>query len=248
MRLSQAWIVATKEFATFTKRKYILYSVFIVPLLVSILLPAVTWYAEQRAKGTGWTPAEFATFLPSFAFFFLVLAGVIPATIASYSIVGEKVEKSLEPLLATPSTDSEILLGKGLAAFIPPFASILVGSGIFMALIDLVTYGRLGYYYFPNWNAVIVLFVMVPLAEILCVEWNVLVSSRVSDVRVAQQAGMLIMLPLAGIYVSGELSIISLGDSTNLLLIAAAILVVDLLFLSFVREVFSREQILTRWR
>jgi ABC-type Na+ efflux pump permease subunit len=248
LRLSQAWIVASKDFATFTRKKNIIYTVFIVPIMVSILLPTVTWYVGQRAKGTGWTPAELVSILPAFSFFYLILAGIIPSYIASYSIVGEKVEKSLEPLLATPTTDGEILLGKGIAAFLPPFAAVLAGSVIFMTLTDSVTYGKLGYYFFPNWNSVILLFLMVPLAEVLCVEWNVMVSSRVTDVRIAQQVGALFIIPLAGIYVAGEVNLISLGDSTNLILIAAALLVIDLLLLSFVREVFNREQILTRWR
>ena len=51
-------------------------------------------------------------------FIFIILAAIIPTVIGSYSIVGEKIEK-LETLLATPTTDSEILLGKTLAAFLP---------------------------------------------------------------------------------------------------------------------------------
>ncbi len=181
-------------------------------MLVSFLLPTVVWYVIQHGKNGGWSPAELSIFLPAFTFFYLILAGAIPTTIASYCIVGEKVEKSLEPLLATPTTDGEILFGKGVAAFLPPFVAILGGSAIFMGLCDLVSYGRLGYYFFPNWNAAIVLFLMVPLAAVMSVEWNVLVSSKVSDVRIAQQLGMLLILPLAGIYVAGELNLISLGD------------------------------------
>jgi ABC-2 type transport system permease protein len=37
-----------------------------------------------------------------FLFLFAVLAVSSPTTIASYSVVGEKVQKTLEPLLATP--------------------------------------------------------------------------------------------------------------------------------------------------
>jgi ABC-2 type transport system permease protein len=65
-------------------------------------------------------------------------------------------------LLVTPTTDSEILLGKGIAAFLPPIGAILGGATIFMVLMDMVTQGTLGYYFFPNWDSVIVLFLMVP--------------------------------------------------------------------------------------
>jgi hypothetical protein len=59
---------------------------------------------------------------------------MLPVAIASYSLVGEKIERSLEPLLATPATDGEILLGKGIAAFVPPVAAIWAGAVVFMAL------------------------------------------------------------------------------------------------------------------
>ena len=202
----------------------------------------------MRNGGRGIPAAQLPVLLPAFAFFYLILAGFIPTSIASYSIVGEKVEKSLEPLLATPTTDGEILLGKGISAFLPPIAAIWGGSAVFMVLIDLVTRGTLGYNFFPNWNAGIVLFLMVPLAAIMSVEWNVIISSRVSDVRVAMQLGALVVLPFGGIYVSGELNLISLGDASNLLIIAGILLVVDVLLLYVARATFRREEILTKWK
>ena len=247
MRLAKAWIIASKDFATFRRKRTILYTLVIVPILVAILIPAVILVAQGRSNG-GMTEARLTVLLPSFAFFWLVLSGVIPTTLASYSIVGEKVEKSLEPLLATPTTDGEILVGKGIAAFLPSIVSILAGASLFMGLMDWVTWDTMHGPFFPNWSAAIVLFLMVPLAAIMSVEWNVVISSRVSDVRVAQQLGALLVIPLAGIYVAGEISIIDLGDTTNLLIVASAIALIDLLFLPVARATFRREEILTKWR
>ncbi len=247
MRLSKAWIIASKDFATFRRRRNILYTLVIVPILVAILIPAVIQVAQGRSNGA-MTEARLSTLLPSFAFFWLVLSGVIPTTLASYSIVGEKVEKCLEPLLATPTTDGEILMGKGIAALLPAIVSILAGATLFMGLIDWVTWNTMHGPFFPNGNAAIVLFLMVPLAAIMSVEWNVVISSRVSDVRVAQQLGALLAIPFAGIYVSGEINLIDLGDTTNLLIIAGAMALIDLLFLPIARATFRREEILTKWR
>jgi len=248
MRLSKSWIIASKDFAIFLKKRNILYSILIVPLLVSVLFPAVVAFAGHGNGGRGIPAVQLPVLLPSFDFFYIILAGFIPTSIASYSIVGEKVEKCLEPLLATPTTDGEILLGKGISAFLPPIVAILGGSAVFMVLMDLVTRGTLGYAFFPNWNAGIVLFLMVPLAAIMSVEWNVIISSRVSDVRVAMQLGALVVLPLGGIYVGGELNLIPLGDTSNLLIIGAILLVVDLLLLYVARATFRREEILTKWK
>jgi ABC-2 type transport system permease protein len=117
-----------------------------------------------------------------------------------------------------------------------------------MVLMDLVTHDTLGYYFFPNWNASIVLFLMVPLAVIMSVEWNVIISARVSDVRVAQQIGILLILPFAGIYVGGELNLIQLGITSNPLIIVDILLVIDLLLLYVARATFRREEILTKWK
>ncbi|MGA2873944.1 MAG: ABC transporter permease subunit [Nitrososphaerales archaeon] len=248
MRLSKSWIIASKDFKVYMKKKNLIYALIVVPLLVSFLFPGVISYSGNKNGGSGIPASELTVLLPAFTFFYLILAGYLPSSIASYSLVGEKVEKSLEPLLATPTTDSEILLGKGIAAFVPPVVAILGGSAIFMALMDLVTYSKLGYDFFPNWNAAIVLFLMVPLAVIMSVEWNVVVSSRVSDVRAAQQLGILLVIPFAGIYVSGELGIVNLGVTNNLLIVAGILFVVDLLLLYVARATFQREEILTSWK
>ena len=247
MRLSKSWIVAAKDFKVFLKKKNIIYSIFILPLIISFVFPIIIKYLVQKGGG-GASATELTILLPSFTFFYLVLAGVIPTTLASYSLVGEKVEKSLEPLLATPTTDGEILLGKGISAILPPMAAILGGATIFMGLMDLVTYDKLGYAFFPNWNAAIILFLMVPLAAVMSVEWNVIVSSRVSDVRLAQQIGILIVLPLGLIYVGGELNLVPLGDISNLLIIAGILLLVDVLLLHVARATFRRDEILTKWK
>jgi ABC-2 type transport system permease protein len=82
----------------------------------------------------------------------------------------------------------------------------------------------------------------------MSVEWNVIISSRVSDVRVAMQLGALLVLPFGGIYVGGELNLIPLGDSNNLLAIAGVLSVVDVLLLYLARATFRREEILTKWK
>ena len=66
------------------------------------------------------TPAEcMQGFLVNeFLLLFLLIPLAVPVTIASYSIVGEKTTRALEPLLATPASTAEIILGKGLAAAI----------------------------------------------------------------------------------------------------------------------------------
>ena len=72
--------------------------------------------------------------------------------------------------------------------------------------------------------------------------------ARVSDVRIAQQIGILLILPFGGIYVAGELGLIQLGSTITLLITAGVILAVDLLLLYVAKATFQREEILTKWK
>jgi len=247
MNLSKSWTIARKDLKVFRRKKNILLSSIALPLLISILLPAVVEFAGARSGGKGIPASELPTLLPAFTFFFIILSAPLITSIASYSLVGEKIEKSLEPLLATPTTDGEILLGKSIAAFLPPMASIFAGATIFMTLMDAATYSRLGYYFFPNWNAGAVFLLLAPLAAVLSIEVNVIVSSRVSDVRTAQQLGILTTLPFGGIYLASELGVVTL-DTSSLLIISGILVVSDLLLFFVSTATFRREEILTKWK
>ena len=243
MRLSKSWIIAAKDLKTLRKKKGIIYMVAFVPLLIAVLIPTVIGYIGEKK-----TPAELVVLLPAFLFFYVILGSYLSTPIASYTIAGEKLEKSLEPLLATPTTDSEILFGKGIAAFLPPLVAVLGGSALFMLFMDLTTKGRLGYYYFPDWNSAIVILLLLPLALLMSVQMNVIVSSKVTDIRSGQQLGALTIIPFVGVYAAGELDLINLGDATNLLIIAGALVLVDVLLFFVSRATFRREEILTKWK
>jgi ABC-2 type transport system permease protein len=245
MRLSKAWIIAEKDFAIFRKKKSVIYSVVLFPLFVSISLPLIVQFIGSQSGGI---PAEaLTTVLNAFSFFYITGAVTLPTAIASYSLVGEKVQKSIEPLLATPTTEGEILLGKSIAAFLPPIVAIYIGAVLFMALIDSLTYSTLGYFYFPNWNMGVIMLLLAPLGSILSIEFDILISSRVNDVRAAQQLGGIVALPFLGIYILAEASILSL-ETINLLIISASLVAIDVILFYISKAVFRREKILTKWK
>jgi ABC-2 type transport system permease protein len=237
MRLSKAWTIASKDFKTFTKKKSILYSLIYFEVVVSVAVP----FRGANAA------AVLPTFIDAFSFLYVIGAAFAPVGIASYSLIGEKVQQSLEPLLATPTTDEEILVGKSIAAFFPAIGANCIGALIFIVLVDLFTNSTLKYLYLPNWNFAIILFLLAPLACLFSIGYNILVSSRVNDVRTAQQLGTLILLPFGAIYLLSELRVVSL--STDIMLImAAALAVLDVILLYLVKATFQREEILTKWK
>jgi ABC-2 type transport system permease protein len=244
MRLSQAWIITAKDLQVFRRKTSLMTALVAFPAGVALGLPAVLWFIAARHR-TGY--ATLIPFFNAFLFFFLIGTVFLSNSLASYSIVGEKVEKSLEPLLATPTSDDEILMGKTLAAFVPTIAATFLGATAFMALVDALSAPQLGYFYYPNWTMGVLLLLAMPLACLFSVEVIVLVSSRVTDVRAAQQIGGLVVLPFAGLYVLGEISAVQLTEPT-LLDLSGLLLLADLALFYVSRAAFRREEILTQWK
>lgn len=246
MRFSQAWIIARHDMGIFRAKRGILYGLIALPLGVGIGFPLLVGYIVQNGVGSG-----LESYLPylvnAFSFWWVIGAAMLPTAIAAYGIVGEKVEKSLEPLLSTPTTDGEILLGKVLAAFLPTMLAVWAGAALFQVLIDLETRGVLGYLLFPSWAMAVILFVLAPLACLYAIEFCVIVSSRATDARSAQQYAGVTFVPMIFIYVAGEIGSIPL-DTTNLLYISAALAVLVLALFYASERLFRREEILTRWK
>lgn len=246
MRLSQAWLIARHDMHLFRQKRGILIGLIAFPVGVGIGFPALVALIIQSAGG-----APVGSYLPglidAFEFWFVIAAASLPNSIASYGIVGEKIEKSLEPLLATPSTDGEILLGKTLAAFVPTMIAVWAGSVLFQGLVDAISAPALGYLFYPNWEMAVILFVLAPIASLYAIEACVIVSSRVTDVRSAQQYAGIVFIPLIFLYVIGEIGKFTL-DTVNLLLIAAGIGAITLGLYFVATKAFRREEILTQWK
>jgi len=246
VRFTDVRTIAGKDLWMTMRRRSIVTALALFPLMVGFGLPLVLMFAGRKTGGL--PPAEVLTrLLPSFQFFFVIGAATLPTAIASYSFVGEKIERSLEPLLATPVSDIDILLGKSLAAVVPAVVSMWVGVSVFMTVADIQAHSALGYWFFPNTTAVITMLLLVPLVATVSAEVSVLVSARASDVRSAQQTGTLLVIPFAALYVASELGAISLEPGSMLALAAVLIAVAIALFCA-ARAAFNREEILTRWK
>lgn len=248
MDFQNAWSVASKDFETFKTRKGIIYATIAFPLGIALGFPGiVAAIAYAYPSTTSATAASISSFLNAFSFWFVIGAASLPSGIASYSVAGEKIQKSLEPLLATPMTDSEILLGKSIACFVPPMVSIWVSSVIYMASMDALTRPWLGYLYYPNWSFAAVLLLLAPLASVLTIELTVILSARANDVRSVQQFTGVLFFPFIIIYVMTEIDVIQL-NVTNLLIMSGMFLVADILLFYLSTATFKREEILTKWK
>ena len=231
--------IARKDLTIMMARRGLRIGIAALPAGLAILFSQIIAHGNIPASALPQT-------LNAFLFFFMIYTGALPANIAAYSMVGEKVERSLEPLLATPASDSEILLGKALAALLPPLTTMWAGMILLMGLCDAFTHATLGYLYFPNWLAVVTVFCVAPLLALAAVASSVLWSTRVTEVRTAQQLGALAAIPGIVIYVCLLSGVFSLNLAA-LAVICAALAVLDAALGYAARAVFHREDILTRW-
>jgi ABC-type Na+ efflux pump permease subunit len=249
MRLWKSWIVTQKDLSVFKKNKYVLYSLVAMPIIMGVVLPLIFIFALNAQIGT-LPQAQLlaaANQVVNISTMYLVLiASILPSIIASYSFVGEKIEKSLEPLLATPTTDGELLLGKSLAAFIPCIAVTFIGAAISAPIIDYWSYTAMGVVLIPNLYWLLVIGVIAPLSCVMSVEANIIVSSKVNDIRAAQQLGGLVVLPLVFIVIFASTSAQLSTLLAVVVSVGLAIADVALFFLS--KATFQREEILTKWK
>ncbi len=245
MRLWKSWIIAKKDLTMMIRRRAPLAILIGLPVGMGAALPAVI---ESVISRKGFSAAVDSNLISAFGFFFVILAALIPLYISSYSIIGEKVEKSLEPLLSTPTTDGEILMGKYIGTFIPAVFSIYLGAAVYMALMDAFTRNDFGYLFFPNWGFTLLLATAVPLSSTYAITLSVFISSKFSNVMSAYQMGGLTLLPFLALYVLGEIGLVTLDNTTNVLIISSFLLLVTILMYFISRATFGREKILTEWK
>jgi ABC-2 type transport system permease protein len=181
---------------------------------------------------------------------FLVFLVLVPITasmsIAAFSVIGEKQSRSLEPLLATPITTLEFIGAKALGAMLPSAAISVACLGAYLVVVALVAHpGVFWILLVPR--SLAVTFVMAPLASLAALQMTICVSSRVNDARTAQQIGVLVILPMTGLFIAQLLGALVL-TLPLILFLAAALLALNAGLLWLAIRLFDRETILTRWR
>jgi ABC-2 type transport system permease protein len=170
---------------------------------------------------------------------------MVPMAIATQSVIGEKVNRSLEPQLATPLEVGELLAGKTLAAALPAVAATWGVFALYGLVNGAVADPILTRLVFSDvW--LVAMATLVPLICLFSVLLGIVVSSRVNDPRTAQQIGGFVVIPIIAVAVAQFLG----GHATFTMqqvlvgdLVVAGLIGLTLLVGSWA---FDRESILTR--
>ena len=183
--------------------------------------------------------------------FLLMIVGFFPISIslviALETFVGEKERRSLEPLLSTPLTNTELYIGKTLAAMIPPL--IASYGGMFVYLGSLV-FGELAWR--PQSLLVVQIMLLTTAQALVMVTGAVVVSSQTTSTRAANLLASFIIIPMA-LLIQGESAIMFLAPDAEspsgigaLWAIIVGMVVVVILLLRVGNSIFNREELLGR--
>ena len=264
MDLERVRTIVDKEWAEVFKNRMVVFTVLFMPLIFTVL-PIGLLIAMRSAGASGGDstdmPALFAStckgltsfdciqvyMINQFLLLYMVMPMSIPIAIAAYSVVGEKTTRSLEPLLATPITTVELLLGKGIAAVLPAVVATWACFGLFVLLLFPIgaTPGLIRYVLGPTWITAIL--VVGPLMAVMAVNAAMMVSSRVSDPRAAEQISMVVIVPVLGV-MFGQIGGLFVINAQFVWISALVLLVIDGVLVYLGARLFQRETILTQWR
>jgi ABC-2 type transport system permease protein len=257
--------IIRKEWSEVFKNRMVLFTVAFLPLILTAIPLGIIYATSTSGDFAGVAsdmPSEFNSFCPSdfsggdcfqifivsqFMIMFMIIPLAIPASISSYSIVGEKVNRSLEPLLATPITTAELLIGKSLSAIIPALAATWIGFTIFIigTWIMITNPDVISSFLDGRW--LIAIFVIGPLMALSAVSFSIIISSRVNDPRVAEQVSMIVILPVLAAFF-GQMAGIIILNITFMIASAIVLSLVDAILVFLSIRLFQRETIITRWK
>ena len=227
-----------KELREYRRNRSLIMGMAIFPLVFSIQ-PLVAVFGLSTADSSTLAHEHVLPYM-------LGIPTLVPIFVAAYAVVGERQQGTLEPVLTTPIRREEFLLGKALAALVP---SVVVAYGVFAVFLACVElFAR------PGVAAALIqgpdLLAQLLFAPLLAT-WSIWVgigiSARVSDIRVAQQLGVLASLP--PVFVAVLIALNAIHASLGLALgLAVLLLLGDGLGWRITAATFDRERLVTGTR
>jgi ABC-2 type transport system permease protein len=231
--------VLHKEFREYRRSPFIIVTMGLAPLIF-LVEPLITIFRI----GPSVTADKVDTAVSGTFLVLLIAPALLPAVIAAYSVVGEREQGTLEPLLTTPLRREELLLGKALGVVVPAvglayvvFAVIQICAHLFASNPAVVSALGEG----PHIVAEI-LFAPLLASWSICV--GIGISTRASDVRVAQQLGTLSSLPPLAVVALVSFNVFT-PSVTLAVVFAVILLAADVILFRVVVALFDRERLIT---
>jgi ABC-2 type transport system permease protein len=232
------WAIARKELREYRRNRSVVVTMAIFPLIFSVqpLVAVLTFGASVSGGLSGEHVLVYMLGIPA----------LVPAFLAATAVAGERQQGTLEPALTTPITGEEFLLGKALAALVPSLTIAYVVYGVFIGCVLLFAKPPVATALIQGPDLIAqVLFT--PLLAAWTILVGIGVSTRSSDVRVAQQLGVLASLP--PVFIAALVAFDAIHPTLGLAMrLAAALVVLDILGWRIVSALFDREGLIAGGR
>ncbi len=232
--------IVHKEFREYRRNRSILSTALVMPAIFTILpIAQLLAIAHSAPLSALHSLAETADLM------MLLVPLTLPSAIAAYAVIGERDQGTLEPLLTTPISSRELILGKALAAILP---STLIAYLIAIVFAVAVRIDGNGAIVSIVWEPTRILaqVVFVPLLATWSTWVAIAVSARSSDVRVAQQLSGLAGLPMVGLTSLFTFRVLT-PNLQFAIVVAVLLFVIDRLAWRVVSAMFDRERLISRF-
>jgi ABC-type transport system involved in multi-copper enzyme maturation permease subunit len=233
--LGRVRAVIGKELAEFRRNRMIVATAAILPVVFLISPTASILLASAHGVASAGKRVEAALFIP------LLIPVFVPALLSAYAVIGERDQGTLEPVLTTPVSRAELLIGKAVAVFLPAVVLAYLMFGVFVAITQFATSPAVAAAVrgAPQLPATLIL---IPLLAAWAIWIGLAISARASDTRVAQQLAVLGSLP--PVVLVGLMSLHVISPTFGLVAaLTGALLAVDCAACPLVARLFDREQL-----
>lgn len=236
--IARVGAVVGKELAELRRNRLIVITAVMLPVIF-LIGPTATILTIKASALTATLDkrVDYALFMP------LMVSVLVPAVMSAYSVVGEREQGTLEPVLTTPVGRAELLIGKAVAVFIPAAALGYLIFGVFVAITQFAAASPVAaaVRHAPQLPAALV---FIPLLAAWAIWAGLAISTRVSDTRVAQQLAVLGSLP--PVVLAALMSFQVITPTFGLVAaLAGALLAVDCAACLVVARLFDRERLIT---
>jgi len=230
--------ITVKELQDYRHNRFVIGTMAFLPVLF-IALPIVQLLITPAVEASSKLDARVGLSL----LYMLLIPAFVPSTLAAYSVVGEREQGTLEPVLITPIRREEFLVGKALAVAVPTLTIAYAIFGVFLVVAKLFAHPGIESAIFAGTH-VLVQLLFTPLLAGWSIWVGIAISARSSDIRAAQQLSIFASLPPLAIIALMQFKVIT--PSTGLAIaLAAALLIVDALGWRAVAAIFDRERLIT---
>jgi ABC-2 type transport system permease protein len=175
--------------------------------------------------------------------YMLAVPVLVPAALASYAVVGERLQATLEPMLASPIRREELLLGKAVAAFAPSVVVAYLMFGVYAGIVELFAHPGVATALI-RWPDLLAQLVFTPLLASWSIWVGIAISARTRDPRTAQQLAMLASLPAIVITSLTAFNVVP-ATLRIALVFGIALVVLSRLGWRFSSAIFDRERLIT---